>query len=139
MDAIPDDVINNKNNNILNNIGYIKGKNTEIIDLRSVIPSQFLRPHAQHGLSFRKRMDNGTGLPHDYIDKVRAMIRMDLADAHSWLGSSETLSAHAFFPSLYYDEGYRILMGIDREYHKEASKKAPKDGESIGSIAIVGP
>jgi hypothetical protein len=106
--------------------GLYKGPNTELVDLRVACPSIFLRPHAQHGVLFRKR-GAGTMRPNDYADQIRGIIRMSLADALSWLGDAKTLNVHTLFPPPYYDKGYDFLLDT----------KIETDGH-VGSISIVG-
>jgi hypothetical protein len=106
--------------------GLFKGPETELIDLRTAAPSIFLRPHAQHGVLFRKR-GKGTVRPIDYADQVRGIIRIDLADALAWLGEAKTLSTHALFPPPYYDHGYKILLDGMFE-----------GSELVGSVHIIG-
>jgi len=43
--------------------GYYTGDNTELVDLRMAAPSIFLRPHAQHGLLFRTRIQPISATP----------------------------------------------------------------------------
>lgn len=89
--------------------GYFFGDATELVDLRMAAPSVFLRPHAQHGLLFRKKGDVG-GRPLDYSDQVRGTIRVDLAKAIDWLGAGKMVNTHSLFPPPYYDNGYQILL-----------------------------
>ena len=89
--------------------GLYKGPVTELVDLRVACPSIFLRPHAQHGVLFRKR-GVGQTRPVDYSDRIRGMIRMSLADALEWLGAAPTLGTHSLFPPPYYDHGYKFLL-----------------------------
>ncbi|WP_175904167.1 FRG domain-containing protein [Burkholderia seminalis] len=89
--------------------GYFYGENTELVDLRMAAPSVFLRPHAQHGLLFRKVGKDGSR-PIDYSDQIRGIIRVDLAKALDWLGSGKMVNTHSLFPPPYYDSGYRILL-----------------------------
>ncbi|MEH2586733.1 FRG domain-containing protein [Bradyrhizobium sp. AZCC 1721] len=106
--------------------GLFKGTETELVDLRVACPSIFLRPHAQHGVLFRRR-GKGNLRPTDYSDQIRGVIRMRLSDALSWLGEAKTLGIHTLFPPPYYDQGYKILL--DGRF--ENSRK-------VGSILIVG-
>jgi hypothetical protein len=106
--------------------GLFKGPDTELVDLRVACPSIFLRPHAQHGVLFRKR-GKGVVRPIDYSDQVRGVIRMDLSDALSWLGEAKTLGVHTLFPPPYYDYGYKILL--DGKF---------ENSSKVGSIFIVG-
>lgn len=77
--------------------GLLKGKSTELVDLRVTCPSIFLRPHAQHGALFRMR-GSSTVRPIDYAGQIRGIIRIALSDALSWPGmprpSVPTLSFH---------------------------------------------
>jgi FRG domain len=106
--------------------GLFKGPNTELVDLRLACPSIFLRPHAQHGVLFRKR-GQGVMRPVDYSGQVRGVIGIRLSDALAWLGDAKTLSVHALFPPPYYDFGYRILL--DGRFENKTK---------VGSIFIVG-
>lgn len=89
--------------------GYYHGDNTELVDLRMAAPSIFLRPHAQHGLLFRKKGDEGGRLL-DYASQIRGVIRVDLAKAIDWLGSGKMVNTHSLFPPPFYDNGYQILL-----------------------------
>jgi hypothetical protein len=107
--------------------GLLSGPNTQLVDLRVACPSVFLRPHAQHGVLFRKR-GVGTVRPTDYSDQVRGVIRMQLSDALAWLGEAKTLGVHTLFPPPFYDHGYKILL--DGKFGEANSK--------VGSIFFVG-
>jgi hypothetical protein len=106
--------------------GLFKGQNTELVDLRVSCPSIFVRPHAQHGVLFRKR-GKGVTRPMDYSDQVRGVIRINLSDALDWLGGARTLGVHALFPPPYYDHGYKLLLN-----------ERFQDTYGVGSIFIVG-
>lgn len=84
--------------------------NTTItIDLRSAVPSTFLRPHAQHGWIIRKnthRPDDNYDLAENVIGIIR--IRTDLAA--QWLGNGKLLSVENLFPSPAFDQGYDVLL-----------------------------
>jgi hypothetical protein len=89
--------------------GLWTGEDTELVDLRVAAPSTFLRPHAQHAVLLRR----SKGLDHtrvDYSDFVVGIIRAELSDALSWLGSGTLLSTHALFPPAHYDFGYHELL-----------------------------
>jgi hypothetical protein len=105
--------------------GLFKGPNAELVDLRVACPSIFLRPHAQHGVLFRKR-GQGEVRPTDYADQIRGTIRIKLSDALAWLGDAKTLSVHTLFPPPFYDHGYRILLDGSFE------------SKTVGSIFKVG-
>lgn len=89
--------------------GYFHGIKTELIDLRMAAPSIFLRPHAQHGLLFRRKGDSA-GRALDYSSQIRGVIRVDLAKALDWLGNGKMVNTHSLFPPPFYDNGYQILL-----------------------------
>lgn len=98
----------------------------EIIDLRRGAPSLYLRPHAQHGLLFRRKQYD------DYSDIelgsfVKGIIRVKVENALSWLGSGHLTNTHHFFPPPVYDFGYGRLLSM-----------APAGNVRIGSIQHVG-
>lgn len=107
--------------------GYYFGPTTELVDLRMAAPSIFLRPHAQHGLLFRKRGNAKSGRPIDYSTQIRGVIAVELSKALDWLGSGQMVSAHSLFPPPYYDGGYDILLNTELQ-------QAPH----IGNILHVG-
>lgn len=106
--------------------GIFEGGGTELIDLRVAVPSQFLRPHAQHGLVVRRAKHNDH-LHMDCQDFVVGVIRVSLIDALQWLGDGKLLGIHSLFPPPTYDTGYRELL-----------ENAPKPPSSLGAIHIVG-
>lgn len=93
-----------------------------VTDLRESVPSYYLRPHAQHGLLIRPHED-------DYLNLELAALRIPLAKALDWLGSSVLLSPFAMFPPPSIDVGYRRLL--------EAAHVVPSSS-SLGSIDIYG-
>lgn len=105
--------------------GYIRGDETEFVDLRIACPSTFLRPHAQHGVLFRLR-NNKPRWPTDYSSQIRGVVRVDLQDALAWLGSGSMLGVHALFPPPYYDNGYQLLL-----------KSSHLGTRTLGSIGYV--
>ena len=112
--------------------GYFQDQTTEVVDLRTMCPSIFLRPHAQHGVLFRVRGGHpiyGTApiRSMDYSAQIRGIVRIDLTDALSGLGSGQMLGVHALFPPPYYDFGYGILL-----------KGGIPASTETGSIAHVG-
>lgn len=89
--------------------GRFKDERSETIDLRTAVPSHFVRPHAQHGLLVR-RLSN-TGLPvSDQLPLHVGTIRIRLEAALDWLGDATTLTTHSLFPPAFYDYGYRELL-----------------------------
>jgi hypothetical protein len=106
--------------------GLFEGVTGSWIDLRVASPSHFVRPHAQHGLLFRKKVYA------DYRDVdcsafVVGVVRVRLTDAFDWIGQGRTLSAHAFFPPPLYDFGYRELLS-----------EMPEVDEELGAIQHIG-
>jgi len=83
----------------------------ETIDLRIAAPSIFIRPHAQHGILFRKREIN-TIESIDCAENIFGIIRLDIDQASSWLGLGELTAIRSFFPSPFYDLGYRRLLEV---------------------------
>ena len=89
--------------------GHYKDDDTETIDLRVAAPSNFVRPHAQHGVLVRKLSINGLPVG-DCSDMHVGTIRIDLPTALTWIGSAKTLDSHSLFPPAFYDYGYRELL-----------------------------
>ena len=88
---------------------FVGDSGTELVDLRVAVPSQFLRPHAQHGLVVRRAKHNDyTHM--DCSDFVVGVLRVDLADAFDWLGSGSLVTIHSLFPPAAYDSGYREIL-----------------------------
>jgi hypothetical protein len=93
--------------------GYYFGPDTELIDLRMAAPSVFLRPHAQHGLLFRRNGLAKSGRPLDYSQQIFGVVAVELSRALDWLGDGKMVSTHSLFPPPLYDHGYDILLNID--------------------------
>lgn len=91
--------------------GIIKSRKTEVVDLRIVTPSVFLRPHAQHGLLFRARGTEAGRLT-DYSSMIAGIIRFPLELGKAWLGIGTLHNVRSLFPPPYFDEGYRMLLGV---------------------------
>lgn len=92
-----------------NRPGYYRDARSETVDLRVAVPSQFVRPHAQHGVLVRGL--SKTGLPSVDCGRLHVgTIRCELTAALDWLGSASTLTCHALFPPAFYDFGYRQLL-----------------------------
>jgi len=92
--------------------GHFRDERSETVDLRVAVPSQFVRPHAQHGLLVRRLSKTGQPVS-DNLPLHVGTIRVRLAAALDWLGSASTLTSHCLFPPAYYDYGYReLLAGI---------------------------
>lgn len=84
-------------------------RKVKLMDLRVVTPSIFVRPHAQHGVLLQKT--GRDGLPtRDMSSMIRGVVRIDLEDALSWIGSSPSLSASVMFPNPSFDSGFKNLI-----------------------------
>lgn len=89
--------------------GRFKDDQSETIDLRTAVPSHFVRPHAQHGLLVR-RLSNAGHPVSDQRPLHVGTIRVRLEAALDWLGDATTLTTHSLFPPAFYDYGYRELL-----------------------------
>ncbi len=98
----------------------------ELIDLRAASPSVYLRPHAQHGLLFRRTSYPGFGST-DLSDFVVGAIRVELKMALEWLGAGSLTNVHHLFPPPHFDFGYGRLL-----------KQAPSANARVGSVFHVG-
>ncbi len=106
--------------------GLYESENTITIDLRKACPSQFVRPHAQHGLLMRKKQK--TSVDSDLYENTVAIIRIKLDNALNWLGKGGLTDVLALFPPPHFDFGYRILLN-----------KAPIPPDIIGRLNIIHP
>ena len=89
--------------------GINEGTDTISVDLRNALPSTFLRPHAQHGWTVKKKTsDNIHDL--DMASNVVAILRIRVDDASKWVGTGELLSQESLFPNPHYDQGYNVLL-----------------------------
>lgn len=91
--------------------GFYKSERDELLNLRQALPSQFIRPHAQHGCLIRRR--KGAGFVKDLKDMVHGVIRIPLEIALDWLGTSKAFSVDSIFPPPAFDTGWRDLMFRD--------------------------
>jgi hypothetical protein len=79
------------------------------VDLRVAAPSNYLRPHSQHGLLVRRRnIDEGKGA--DFDEFVVLVLRIRAEDAVHWIGQSLLMQDSFLFPSPKYDQGYKVLI-----------------------------
>lgn len=103
--------------------GIYVGNETITIDLRSSLPSIFLRPHAQHGLVVRRNIHE-TGESFDIASNVVSIVRLRIDNVLSWMGSGNLLESANLFPSPAYDYGYEILLQrkdlFESEFHRIA-------------------
>ena len=96
---------------VLKSPGFYKSQRDELLNLRQALPSQFIRPHAQHGWLVRRR--KGKGYVKDLRDMIYGIIKIPLEIALDWLGSSKAFSADSIFPPPAFDTGWRDLMFRD--------------------------
>lgn len=79
------------------------------IDLRSALPSTFLRPHAQHGWVIRKNTHSPEDT-YDLAENIVGILRIRIDYANKWIGNGNLLSLENLFPSPAYDQGYDVLL-----------------------------
>lgn len=103
--------------------GISIGDDTISVDLRSTLPSTFLRPHAQHGWTIkRKAPDNEHGL--DMANNVVGILRIRVCDVFNWIGNGELLSQESLFPNPHFDQGYNVLLN-HKEFFEGTDWKIP--------------
>lgn len=86
----------------------------EVMNLRQALPSQYIRPHAQHGLLIRKKKADGNSkFVTDLRDCVLGVIKIPLDIALNWLGDSPVFLSSSMFPPPSFDTGYRDLLFRD--------------------------
>ena len=91
--------------------GFIK------VDLRQALPSVFLRPHSQHGLVARKKVNYSTlAKDYDMASQVIGILRIRIDKANSWLGDGMLLSQDNLFPSPMNDYGYDLLLHLSEDF-----------------------
>ena len=104
--------------------GIIIGNDIITIDLRSSLPSYFLRPHTQHGLVIRRNRHEPQA-DYDLSRNVVAIARLRIDRVSGWLGDGVLLSNDNLFPSPAYDYGYEILLNrkdlFENYYHRIAN------------------
>jgi hypothetical protein len=87
----------------------ITSKGMMIADLRVAAPSNYLRPHSQHGLlAMRRDLTEGTGP--DYRDCVVLVMKISTQNALTWLGDSPLMKGSFMFPPPRHDPGYQVLL-----------------------------
>lgn len=82
------------------------------VDLRKVLPSIYLRPHAQHALVVRKR-EGRLAADFDLASQVVGILRVRLDYASQWLGNGFLLTQDNLFPPRAVDQGYDNLLQKD--------------------------
>ena len=82
-----------------------------LIDLRQALPSVFLRPHAQHGLVIRKRVERETNVDdYDMASNVVGILKLRIDKVSRWLGDGQMLTQNNLFPPAGNDCGYDIPL-----------------------------
>lgn len=103
--------------------GIYVGNDIITIDLRSTLPSVFLRPHAQHGLVARRNI-HSPDESFDLASNVVGIIKLRIDNVISWIGNGDLLSSSNLFPAPAYDYGYEILLQradlFENEFHRIA-------------------
>lgn len=101
--------------------GVREGKDFVEVDLRSALPSTYLRPHAQHALVVRRRVGNNTENCAEYFDmanQATGILRIRIDRANQWLGEGVLMSVSNMFPSPAIDTGYNtLLLNSNLFYH----------------------
>ncbi len=91
--------------------GISVSKTHVLVDLRQALPSIFLRPHAQHGLVVKKRIEKPKSIEqYDMATEVIGIVRIRLDKATNWLGEGVLLTQENLFPTPAFDIGYDILL-----------------------------
>ena len=87
---------------------YPKGEPEEnyTLDLRSALPSLFLRPSAQHGWVIHTGRKK-----YDFTNELVAILRINIIDAYHWMGNGKLLTQANLFPSPQEDQNYAVLLG----------------------------
>ena len=82
------------------------GGDSELVDLRCEIPSQFIRPHIQHGLLVRTKSRSNPNM----FSLIKGIIRIRLEKALEWLGTGRILLPEMMMPPPNYDSGFKQLL-----------------------------
>ena len=93
-----------------------------VIDLREVLPSIFIRPHAQHAWLLRANKRIITA-ENNYANNVVGVLRIETRVVREWLGNGNLMSMDNLFPAPVLDYGYDILLKWDMELNKNDGKK----------------
>jgi FRG domain-containing protein len=113
--------------------GLFIGGKTSVIDLRVSSPSIFLRPHCQHAILMKSRVNDALE-DVDLAQYLVQVIKISVRDAKEWLGTGRLITAENIFPPPVYDHGYGILL----ENAPYSKKKAKRYG-SITNITYAVP
>lgn len=87
------------------------------VDLRQALPSVFLRPHSQHGVVARKKVNPSKyAKDYDMASQVIGIIRLRIDYVNQWLGEGQLLSQTNLFPSPMNDYGYDLLLQLPSDF-----------------------
>ena len=98
---------------------YDVPKDIYAIDLRDILPSIYLRPHAQHGWIIRNGkipMCDDVGM----AENVIGILKIGVGNAKRWLGNGSLQTMSNLFPSPLADQGYDIFLSRDDLFGKNA-------------------
>lgn len=98
-------------NTSLNIDGVNESEDFMLVDLRQALPSVFLRPHAQHGMVFRRKVHHlKLAADYDVANTVVGILRIRIDRVANWLGDGGLLCQDNLFPAPGFDHGYDILL-----------------------------
>ncbi|MGK2954935.1 MAG: FRG domain-containing protein [Solirubrobacterales bacterium] len=107
--------------------GISRSAVARVADLRTAVPSVYVRPHAQHGLLIAAGSWS-TETPHDLVHLEELVIEIPLRSALDWLGGGISLTPYVLFPPADHDEGFRRLLEF-----------APDPPTNLGGFTVFGP
>ena len=99
----------------------VSEKEDEIIDLRCSLPSDFIRPHVQHGLLIRTKNAKSINM----VRLIKGIVRLKLTDALQWLGQGSILLPERIVPPPNYDSGFRQLLESESRYDGKCPFRFP--------------
>lgn len=103
------------------NDGVSHSKDFIEIDLRQALPSFFIRPHAQHGIVAKRKVEQCRMCSdYDMADQVCAIFRMRIDRVAKWIGTGDMLTQENLFPSPAYDGGYDRLLAREDLFKKHS-------------------
>lgn len=104
--------------------GEAAGAEAQLLDLREVMPSRFLRPHAQHAMLLKAKPT-----VEDAISV--AVLRVPIEAARDFIGSSTLLSVESIFPGVLVDAGIDSIRGIFQAYFGPSAKRIDQMGSEF--------
>jgi len=108
--------------------GLYTGISTQVIDLRIAAPSTFLRPHCQHALLMKSKI-NDTLNDVDLSKYVVLIIKIKVKDGIDWIGNGRLITGENIYPSPLYDQGYGIML--------EQAPHTKNHAKTFGSIKNI--